>query len=146
MLNLDIFDNKYMFQVLKITLTIQFWTFPRAMMKASSRITTKMKPEQSHAPSHNFNHPLHLNLRVHIFKNITKVTFFIQVFSPDLYYTTAVQDHQELMTDCMNTSVLRGMTQLQHIARGIKINKKAVSWVTQSYMRNSKDNKSIPQN
>lgn len=79
-----------------------------------------MELEQSNAPSYNFNHSLHLNLRFSIFKDITKVTFFIQVFSTDVSYTRAVQDHQELMTDCMNISILCGMTQFQHIVRGIK--------------------------
>lgn len=74
-----------------------------------------MELEQSNAPSYNYNHSLHLNLSFHISKDITKVTFFIQVFLPDLYYTRAVQDHQELKTDCMNTSILCGMTQFQHI-------------------------------
>lgn len=90
------------------------------MIKTSSRITTKLELEQSNAPSCNFNQSPHLNLSFYIFKDVTKVTFFIQVFLPDPYYTTTVQDDQELMTDCMNASVLCGRTPFQHILRGTK--------------------------
>lgn len=64
-----------------------------------------MELEQSNAPSYNFNQSFHLNLSFYFFKDITKVTFFIQVFLPDLYYTRTVQDHQELMPNCMNNSL-----------------------------------------
>lgn len=123
------------------------------MIKTSSRLTTKKELEQSNAPSYNFNPSLQLNLSFDIFKDKTKVIFFIQVLLPDLYYTRTVQDHQELMVDWKETSILCGKlsystsseasdaTEVSHYPTreiwGTNLHSKCKFWICQALQNNT---------